>query len=130
MAGRLATPLSRQEVKGGKARPMQSPKDAAQAAVTQLAKQRWNSVIKPLVDDVNKQLQKGADLEVESKNVDAEVRYLQAQVDRNKQHENELKVIEADLRAFVDAQSGPEPDPDDLIDALDTTSQQVATRNL
>lgn len=106
------------------ARPV-SEKEQALQAVTEQAQQRWPQLVKPLHDEMGKQLQRKVDLEFQATKVDEELKVLKAQIETNARHEAELNSMEAELRGYVEAHAGEEPDPDKLRDHMDLETQQV-----
>mmetsp|Transcript_81529 Transcript_81529/g.227074 ORF Transcript_81529/g.227074 Transcript_81529/m.227074 type:complete len:375 (+) Transcript_81529:151-1275(+) len=101
------------------------PKEAAVRAVTEKVKACWSVVVKPIVEETNQQLKKCAELEEQVKQVDAEMEKLKAAEERNRKHEADLRDMEDEMRAFIDANDAAELDPDRLRDDLDPDSQQV-----
>jgi len=102
-----------------------SRKEELVRKTTEALKQRWRFVVEPLVEEVNGQLDRGTELRKEAKRVDEELAALKAEEARHKEQVQEVSTLEAELSAFVSANEGKDPDPDDLREDLDADSRQV-----
>eukprot|EP00928_Gymnodinium_smaydae_P080137 TRINITY_DN63908_c0_g1_i1.p1 TRINITY_DN63908_c0_g1~~TRINITY_DN63908_c0_g1_i1.p1 ORF type:complete len:387 (+),score=79.74 TRINITY_DN63908_c0_g1_i1:67-1227(+) len=103
----------------------ESPKEAAVRSVTALARQRWPVVLKPVVDEANKQLRKKMELEQHALKVEDELRSLKESGEKNARHEAELREMEAELRRSVEALQVEEPDSDTLLAGMEPDAVQV-----
>lgn len=102
-----------------------SAKEGLVQSATQKLESRWRSVLGPLVADVNVQLEQRVELEAGAKKVNEAIVDLQAELERKAQQQKDLVVVETKLRAFIEANAGREPDPDDLRNSADPDTQQV-----
>merc|ERR1712039_664606 len=89
---------------------------------------RWTFVVEPYVNDINEQNKARVELEAGAEEVTKEMGRLTAAIEKNRREEEELRKVEADLRAFIEANDGKEPDADDLRAQADAESRLVLDR--
>merc|ERR1719198_2202944 len=88
-----------------------SPREQAVRNLTEKAKERWGGVVEPIIADINEQGKRKADLQNAAEKVTEAVAALERETKENQLKEAELVAIEAQLRPFVEAHAGVEPDP-------------------
>jgi ESCRT-I complex subunit TSG101 len=93
--------------------------------LTEKAKERWPVIVGGIVEDINDQQKKKADLQEHVELVKAELQSLKEKTQSNKEKLIELEAAEKDLQAFVDANVGKKLNPDAPIDELDEESRNV-----
>mmetsp|Transcript_5852 Transcript_5852/g.17401 ORF Transcript_5852/g.17401 Transcript_5852/m.17401 type:complete len:463 (-) Transcript_5852:116-1504(-) len=94
-------------------------------AVTSRLQERWAPVLQPVVDDINKQRAKQLELEAGAKAISDEVQSVAAAAEQATEQERKLQESESELRTFVSANAGREPDPDELREELDPDTRQI-----
>jgi len=105
--------------------PQGSRKDVLVRKATEALKERWRFVVEPLVEEANGQLERRAELRGEAEKVEEQLAILKAEEARHQEQVQQVEALEAQLGAFVAANEGKEPDPDDLREDLDADSRQV-----
>lgn len=105
------------------------PQASARREVESRVKQRWDTVLGPIVDDTNKQLQTQRQLEQAATEVDAELAALTMDAERLTREEAGLATVEVELRDFVESKSAEEDvDTSCLQEQLDPNSAIVLER--
>lgn len=124
MATAVATPVQQQQhmpvaVAKAVAKPTLTAKERAVNAVEEQAIAQWPKVLGPIIDDINAQNRRKAELQVKADAVDAEVKRLIKEKNEADAKEAELGQIQEQMQAFIEANKGKEPDPNVLKEQLD-----------
>jgi len=93
--------------------------------VTNAAQGRWASIVEPIVEDTNVQLEKKVELQAEAAKVAQEINSTLADTSKTDQNEVELQNVENELRVFTETNEGRELDVDSLRDEGTPDHRQV-----
>ncbi|CAE8738395.1 unnamed protein product, partial [Polarella glacialis] len=120
----VATPVVATAVVQPTLLPIDPKKELIEAATMSL-KDRWQQVVQPLTSELNEQISRRAQLQSAAEGLDEAAAAINAATEQACREKVELKDLEVQLRAFVEANAGREMDPDELAASMDPNTKQV-----
>eukprot|EP00930_Biecheleria_cincta_P061016 TRINITY_DN46586_c0_g1_i1.p1 TRINITY_DN46586_c0_g1~~TRINITY_DN46586_c0_g1_i1.p1 ORF type:complete len:430 (+),score=89.78 TRINITY_DN46586_c0_g1_i1:30-1292(+) len=101
-------------------------REALTNEVTSLLRDRWPCVVEPLTKELEEQVARKSDLQNASASLEREAAKLTEAVVKAQGQEKDLRDMEAELRASVEAEANREElDTDQIINSLDADRRQV-----
>lgn len=100
-------------------------KEALVQRTTAALKDRWPVVLGKIVAEINEQLDKRNELKGQADKLEHDLGDLKIRAEQQETQVKEMEATEAQLTAFIQANDGKDPDPDDLKNQLDPDSRQV-----
>jgi len=108
------------------ARSAHADREALTNEVTSLLRNRWPCVVEPLTKELEEQLARKSDLHNAASSLDRETAKLMEAVEKAQGQEKDLRDMEVELRASVEAEANSEElDSDQVINSLDPDRRQV-----
>lgn len=100
-------------------------REALVAEATKGLKERWTLALEPVVDDLNAQVARKAELQAASSKIDEQIGSVRASAASAESDAAQLRQVEASLQSFLSQHGSDQPDPEALRESQDADTKQV-----